>query len=92
MSDKMDLILEKLDSQEKMITQLLQIVGATNTKVSNIEKSVDELKTDVKDLKNSVAAVVQTQEEQNDLFDTIARRSIEHETKIKKLQASKRII
>jgi hypothetical protein len=83
MSDKMDLIIEKLDSQEKMITQLLQIVGATNNKVANLEK-VQAQHTEL------LNQLIDSQENQEYLLNALSVRSAKQDAEILKLQKTKR--
>ncbi len=105
--DKIDLILQELQGvkenqnrHEEMISQLMQIVGATNGKVtglqqdvvsltqdvSELKQDVSELKQDVSELKQTTERIEQRQKKQDQILDTLSVRSIEQESEIKELR------
>lgn len=82
MSDKLDLILERLDrieteqkQQGDILVQLIGIVKATNEKVS--------------DIKDAVSSLAKSQEKQDRILETLALRSLEQETEIREIKRIK---
>lgn len=105
--DKMDLILQELQGvkenqhhHEEMISQLMQMVGVTNAKVSGLQKDVEVLREDVTMLKEDVAVlkedvsvlkqiterIEKRQKKQDQIIDTLSVRSVEQETEIRELE------
>jgi glycine cleavage system regulatory protein len=97
---KLDLIIEKLDNHEarfntleslltqqgEMVTQLLKIVGATNAKVSNLEKSVDELKVGQARHEELLTQFAASQERQIRLIEQLSSRSVKQDKDIENLK------
>ncbi|RIV26717.1 hypothetical protein D2Q93_04150 [Alicyclobacillaceae bacterium I2511] len=96
MSDKLDLILQKLDGlgsrissietditsinatqqqQGNLLTQLIDIVGSTNEKVSRFESKLD--------------AVQVEQDRQGKVLQSLAFRSLEQESEIRQIKQAK---
>ncbi|GAX88772.1 hypothetical protein [Effusibacillus lacus] len=82
MSDKLDLILERLDrieteqkQQGDILIQLIGTVKATNEKVS--------------DIKDAVSSLAKIQEKQDKILESLALRSLEQESEIREIKRIK---
>ncbi|WP_067931245.1 hypothetical protein [Alicyclobacillus kakegawensis] len=82
MDDKLDLILQKLESIEAMqkqhgdmIAQLIGVVASTNQKVS--------------DLQSDIAVLKDGQVRQDKILESLALRSLEQETELRELKRAK---
>jgi methyl-accepting chemotaxis protein len=94
--DRFDSIELNQERHEKMITQLLQIVGATNAKVVKLENRTDKLEETVSELivnttriAETVGMIAQRMEKQNDFIEKLTARSIQQEQEIRELQRIK---
>lgn len=77
------------ERHEKMITQLLQIVGATNAKVVQLEKRADKLEEIVVDLAKNTNKITEKFEKQDELIQLLTARSIQQGHDIRELQRHK---
>jgi hypothetical protein len=84
------------ESNEKMITQLLQIVGATNSRVVRIEDRVDSPNEDISKLTEATNQLVEAIENvrkqienQEEVIQILTTRSLQQENEIKEIQQMK---
>jgi peptidoglycan hydrolase CwlO-like protein len=77
------------ERNEKMITQLLQIVGATNAKVGSFDEKMIMVKESSTELKSSMEAITRKMKQQDEMMELLAKRSIQHESDIVELKKMK---
>lgn len=93
--DRFDSIELNQERHEKMITQLLQIVGATNAKVVKLENRTDKLEETVNELivnttriAETVGTIAQRMEKQNDFIEKLTSRSIQQEQELQRIKSA----
>ena len=77
------------ERNEKMITQLLQIVGATNAKVGSFDEKMIMVKESSTELKSNLEMISRKIKKQDDMMELLAKRSIQQEKDIAELKKMK---
>lgn len=96
MTDKLDLILEKLSLLESSVSENIEITKALRDRQDETDAKLDALSMDVNKLHGVVTShtelintLVKSQERQEKILETLALRSLEQETDIRELKRIK---
>jgi chromosome segregation ATPase len=77
------------ERNEKMITQLLQIVGSTNAKVGSFDEKMITLKESSSDLNTNMEIIMEKIKKQDEVIEILTKRSLQQEKEILDLKKMK---
>jgi chromosome segregation ATPase len=77
------------ERNEKMITQLLQIVGSTNAKVGSFDEKMITLKESSSDLNTNMEIILEKIKKQDEMIEILTKRSLQQEKEILDLKKMK---
>src|SRR5688572_25170983 len=77
------------ERNEKMITQLLQIVGSTNAKVGSFDEKMITLKESSSDMNTNMEIIMEKIKKQDEMIEILTKRSLQQEKEILDLKKMK---
>lgn len=77
------------ERNEKMITQLLQIVGSTNAKVGSFDEKMITLKGSSSELNQNMEIILKKIKKQDEMIEILTKRSLQQEKEIMDLKQIK---